>query len=66
MKPFHLPGTPPYVTLALSYKENMTKYPLRELWARPPEPRTHGRGEIKGTDEATSQRYLTRLYSKRH
>ena len=36
----------------------MTKYPMRELWACPPEPRTHGRVEVKGTDEDTSQRYL--------
>ena len=58
MRLFHLPGTPPYVTLALSYKGNMTKYPMRELWAGTPEPRTYGQAEVKGTDAVTSQRYL--------
>ena len=36
----------------------MTKYLMREPWACPPEPRTHGRVEVEGTDEVISQRYL--------
>ena len=36
----------------------MTKCPVREPWAYKSKPRTHGRVEVKGTDEVTSQRYL--------
>ena len=42
----------------------MTKSPLRELGAGPPEPRTHGRVEVKGTDEAASQRDRARAALK--
>ena len=58
MRPFHLPGMPPYIALILSNKENMIKRLMREPLARKPEPRTHGRVEVEGPDEVTSQRYL--------
>ena len=47
------------VALILSDKENMSNCRMREPWACPPEPRTHGRVEIEGTDEVTAQRYLS-------
>ncbi len=36
----------------------MTQYPMRKPLVCQPEPRTHGRVEVEGTDEVTSQRYL--------